>query len=490
MEILISTLSALATPTNFFYMFVGIALSSTLVALPGFNTKMAMTICMPFLFYMDSVSGLCLLISILAVSNTANSVPSILFAIPGASSSQAVIIDGYQMSRKGQGGRALIASFVASAAGGILGSAVLFSFIPFAHNMILWFGPVELLCLTVAGILMIGVLSGSTPLDGIIVGLLGIMASFIGMDMITAEPRYVFDTPELMDGLGIVAVVVGLYALPELSTLYISNTSINKLSNIESIKQMSKGFFDVCKNKILLLYNSLLGTICGFIPGIGGGIIDWVSLALTKQFVRDSALIGKGDVRSVIAIDSATNAKEGGALIPTLLFGIPGTSTLALLLASFDIIQVPTGIDLLTHKDHLIYLIFWILTISTLATSIICILATPLLIRITAIKTGMLLPHLIVLLCVGVFLVSNNFFNLWIMLGLSILGYWLKQHNWPRAPFLIGFVLGPACEQYFGTAYQIHGWSLATHPSVVLCFSALLLIFFIGYGFKKHAKSL
>lgn len=479
-DVLLETLAIVLAPINIFYILIGVILSSTLVALPGFNTKMAITLCLPFLFYMNPVGGLCLLISIVAVSCTANSVPSILFAVPGGSASQAVIIDGYQMARRGEAGRALIASFTASAIGGIFGSVVLLMTLPMMSSILMWFGPVELFCLVFLGIMMVAVLSGSSPLDGIIVGLLGVLVGMVGMDFSTAELRYTFGIPEMMDGFNIVAVVTGLFALPELASLFVTQSSISKKTKPEPISSMVQGFYDVLQNKTITFYNSVLGAVCGCIPGIGGGIIDWISYTFTKRYASNSQKIGTGDVRSVIAVDSATNAKEGGALIPTLIFGIPGTSTLALVLACFDIIEVPVGPDLVNHPENYLYVIFWILIISTIITSALCILCTPLLTRITSMRTGVLVPHLTVLLCVAVFLVTNNYFNLWVVIGFAVFGFWLKQHNWPRAPFLIGYVLGPGAEQHFGTSFQIHGLSLLVHPSVLFCLAVVSIYTFFS----------
>jgi putative tricarboxylic transport membrane protein len=482
MDIAFQALVDVLSPASIFFMLAGIFVSSTFVALPGFDTKLGLAILIPFIIYLEPVLALSLMVSTYAVSNTANSITSILFAVPGGSGSQATILDGYRMARQGKAGQALSASFTASAIGGIFGALFFLVFIPFMPSIILWFGPVEMLMLVFSGLLLIGALSGTHHYEGIALGLIGMMLGTVGIHYTTGQPRFTMDNIYLMDGFHLIPVVMGLFAMPELISLYITNSTISKTGTNNEKTPVRDGIQKTFQNLKLVFQTSIIGTWIGFVPGLGGAITDWVAYAFCKSTLPNRENIGKGDVRGVIAIDAATNAKEGGALVPAMLFGLPGSSTVAILLSAFSIIGIQPGITLIIDTPEIPYVIFWILVISTIITSVALLFMLPLFNKITVIRPEYLVPFLMLMITVGTYAVANSFYYIWAMMAFTVFGMWLKLHNLTRVPLLIGFLLGPIAERLLETSVQLHGWSLLYHPAVI---GGLCTVFAVVLLFKR-----
>jgi TctA family transporter len=460
----------------FALMLFGITISSTLVAMPGIGSKTAIALLLPVAFSLNKFEAVALIVSIWAVSNTANSITSILFSVPGGSGSQATIMDGYPMAQKGEAARALGAAFTASAIGGVIGAMVLLISIPVLRPLVMLLGPPEFFALVMLGVAMVGALSGTAPVKGIIAGAVGMAVSMIGVHMITAIPRFSFDSIYLLDGIKLVPMTIGLFAIPELIFLAVKGSGVSDapLGNLREGRR--QGIKDAFINWWLILRCSFLGSWIGIIPGLGSAVADWFAYGHAKQTCPGAReTFGTGDVRGVIAVDAATNAKEGGALIPTLAFGIPGSSTLALIFGGLVIVGVTPGKAMLTTDLDVTFSMIWLLIIASILTSILCLAFTRQLAMATRLRPTILIPMVMAMAVIGSFASSNRFEDIVTMVFFGTLGYFMRSGGWPRPPLLLGLVLGPLAERYMWTSYQLYGAGFLLKPGVLVIFALMAI---------------
>lgn len=474
----VSGLVSILQPSAFMYMMLGIVISSTLVALPGIGSKTAIALLLPVAFTLEKFEAICLIVSVWAVSNTANSITSILFAVPGGSGSQATILDGYPMARNGEAARALAAAFTASALGGVFGAMVLALSLPILKPLVIMLGPPEFFVLILFGIAMVSTLSGKNKVKGLVIGLLGLLLATVGVHLVSGIPRFTFGSLALMEGLSLIPVTIGLFAIPELIALVASGSSISKmeLNNLDSGRR--QGIKDPFIHWWLVIRSSLVGVWVGMIPGLGSSVADWFAYGHARATEKGAEeTFGTGDVRGVIAVDAATNAKEGGSLIPTLAFGIPGSSTLALVFGGLLIVGVKPGKDILTTNLDVTFSFIWLLIIASVITSVLCIIFIKPLAKATQIRPSLLVPVICALSVVGAFASSNSYYDVLIMAFFGVVGYWLRLHGWPRPPLLLGLVLGPEAERHLWTSYQLYDWEFIFRPitgSLLLLLMAIL----------------
>lgn len=473
----------------FAMMMIGIVISSTLVAMPGVGSKTAIALLLPFAFVLEKYEAIALIVSVWAVSNTANSITAILFSVPGGGGSQATIMDGYPMAKNGEAARALGAAFTASAIGGVLGALALLAAIPMVRPLVLLLGPPEFFMLVMMGVVMVGALAGKTPLKGIAIGVLGFAISLIGIQSQTGTPRYTFDILYLFDGIGLVPLTIGLFAIPELISLAARGKTISNVDLGDLSAGRLQGIKDAFKNWWLVVRCSMVGVWVGIIPGLGSSVADWFAYGHALQTCKGaSKTFGKGDVRGVIAVDAATNAKEGGALIPTLAFGIPGSSTLALIFGGLLVVGVTPGKEILTTQLDVTFSIIWLLIISSILTSVLCLMFTKQLAMATMLRPTVLVPVVLAMAVLGSFAHSNRLEDVAVMAIFGVLGYFLRLGNWPRPPLLLGVVLGPLAERFMWTSYQIYGYGFLIRPGVLII--AAILVVSLAYPMwqKRQAE--
>ncbi|MYG25697.1 MAG: tripartite tricarboxylate transporter permease, partial [Boseongicola sp. SB0677_bin_26] len=307
------------------YLFAGVLAGLFFGAVPGLSGLVGMAILLPFTFSMDPVPAFALLFGMFAVTTTSDTIASVLLGIPGTAASQATIIDGYPMAVNGEAARALGAAFSVSAIGGLLGAILLGLSIPFVKPLILSFAQPEIFMLALLGLAMVGSLSGGSVLRGLIAALAGLGLSYVGYAENGALPRYWLGATYLLDGLPLVPFVLGLFAIPELIELAAKDSSISKVPRSSVSGGLMKGVGDALRNWWLVLRSTAIGAYVGLLPGLGGSIVDWVAYGHAVQSASDKDGFGKGDVRGVIAPETANNAMKGGALLPTIAFGIPGS---------------------------------------------------------------------------------------------------------------------------------------------------------------------
>ena len=471
---------ALAWP-SIGYIFLGVVIGLVLGILPGLGGVTGLTLLMPMTFTLGIESALAMMIALTAVTATGDTIPAILLGIPGSSSAAATVVDGYPMAKNGEAARALGAAYVSSCIGGLVGAFVLVLSIPILRPIVLAFGPPEIFMLAMIGLATVGMLGGNDPLRGWAAGGLGVTLAMIGRDPIYGTARYSFDSHALWEGLPLIAVALGLFALPELILLSRRGASISKVELPDNLwPGQLQGIKDSFRNWGLVLRCSALGTWIGFLPGLGGHVADWIAYGHAQTSVKNSETFGKGDVRGVIAPESANNSVKGGELIPTLAFGVPGSATMAILFGALLIAGVSPGKQLLTDRLDLTMVMVWSLVISNIIGAVLCLCFTRYLAKITA------LPGIAVVAVTAPIIMLSSYADdgiaehMLMLIGLGVLGYFMRQTGWPRAPLLVGFVLGGIVETNLINSVRLFGLGFLTRPITLVLFVLLLVSFAYG----------
>jgi len=483
LDALVSAFVMLMDPFRMAMLIAGVGIGIVVGILPGLGGLMGMALVLPFLFGMDAYAGIAMLIGIAAAVPSSDTFPSVLMGIPGSSGSQATVMDGYPMAKRGEAARALGAAFSASLIGGLIGAVALSALVPFARPLVLMFGAPELLMLTILGLCMVGVLSGNRPLLGILGACLGLILGMIGGAPAAPEYRWAYGVLYLYDGLSLVIVALGLFAIPEIIDLLARGGSIARRGATLGTGWLD-GVRDVLRNKYLVLRHSVIGVLIGAIPGMGSSIIDWLNYGYVVSSAKDKSRFGKGDVRGVIAPEAANNAKEGGVLMPTLLFGVPGSSAMALLLGALLIFGVQPGPALLRDNLELVFVIIWSLALANVFGTLICLALSRPIARLTFVPFQFIAPVVLAIVILGAYQQTRHLGDLIALAALGLLGWIMKRIGMPRPPLLVGFILAGLAERYLWMSYNIYDWEWLTRP-MVLAIAGLCLVLIFGGTFMK-----
>lgn len=460
------------------WMLLGCSVGLVVGLLPGLGGTVGMSILLPFVFGMDAYSGVALLIGMAAVIHTGDTFPSVLIGVPGSSGSQATIVDGYPLARQGKAATALSAAFIVSMAGGVFGAVVLFATLSVAQPLVLALGSPELFMLAIFGLSMVGVLSLGSPLAGLISGLLGLAIGTIGGAPGVPVYRYTFDLIYLFDGIPLPVLALGLFAVPEMLDLLAQRGQIAHGAKLTGSRL--EGIREALRHKWLVLRSAALGSALGIVPGIGGSVIDWIAYGVTKQTVRDRENFGRGDIRGVIGPESANNAKEGGALVPTLIFGIPGSGTTAMLLGGLVLLGIEPGPAMVREHLSVTLSIVWSLALANIFGAAACIACAGLVARASIVPASRLVPFLFIIITVAAYQSTRHWGDIVALLVLGVLGWIMKQAAWPRAPMLIGFVLSLVTERYLHLSMSRYGLEWLAFPSVLAILAMIVIALVLG----------
>jgi TctA family transporter len=462
----------LMEPHRLMFLGLGCLMGLVLGIVPGIGGLAGTAMLLPFTFTMDPYSAFALLLGLGATTATGDPIPAVLFGVPGGAASAATVLDGYPMAKRGEAGRALSAAYMASLMGGIFGACLLAISIPILRPVMLYLGSPELLAFSVLGISMVAVLSGSAPLRGIAAGCFGIMIAMIGSDPQTGTLRWTFDSLYLWDGLPLTPVLLGIFALPELCDLLISRAAIAKgFEKINVYKGQWQGVKDCFQHWWLILRCSWIGGGIGSIPGISASVVDWLAYGHALKTEKGaSETFGRGDVRGVIASESSNNAKEGGALVPTIAFGVPGSATMAILLGAFLIHGLVPGPDMLTKNLSITYSMVWSVALANILGAGLCYAFSPQFARIATLRYTLILPAVLGVVYIGAFEASRSWGDLIALLLFGLIGWLMKQFRWPRPPLILGLVLGDSIERYMFISIERYGLTWLARPVVAVLF--------------------
>lgn len=454
-------------PSLWLVMLAAVPLGMVFGAIPGLGGKLGIVLSIPLVFGMEKVHGCVFLISMHSVVHTGGSIPSILLGIPGTGPDAATVCDGYPMAQRGEGGRALGASLAASAVGGVLGAVFLAALIPVVGPIVLAFGPAEYFFLALLGLTFVGAVSGGDLGKGVLVGALGLMLAFVGSEEQTGVQRFSFGQTFLWDGVDTITAVIGIFAIPECLALAAGESiSGNRLSprTRYGFGELFEGVKDVGRHWGLTLRTSFIGAVIGLIPGLGGDVASWMCYGHAVQHSKTPERFGHGAVEGVIGPEAANNSKEGGALLPTLFFGIPGSSGMAVMLGALVVLGVQPGPEMAREHLDLVWVLIWTLVIANILAALMFLALGRWLALVVHLRAGLLVPFVLLLACVGSFLGGGAWENLFVLIALGALGCGLKRHHWPRAPFVIGLVLGPIMEVSLHQSLTIWGPSFVFRP--------------------------
>lgn len=441
------------------YLMLGVTLGLAIGVFPGLGGIAGLSLVLPFMFGLDPVLGLALMVGMVAVVPTSDTFASVLMGIPGSSASQATVLDGFPMAKKGLAARALSAAFASSLFGGIVGAFFLTFFILIARPVVLEFKSPELLMVSAFGLSMVGILAGRVALKGIMAAGLGMLVASIGEGPFNGELRMSsYDMPYLTDGLKLVIVGLGIFAVPEIIAL------LRKDKAISTKASLGAGWLDGVKDwwahKFLSIRCALIGVCIGVIPGLGGSVVDWIAYGHTVQSTKDKSQFGKGDVRGVIGPESSNNAKEGGGLVPTLLFGIPGSGSMAIFIGALSLLgsgELEVGQVMLKDNLNFTYAIVWLLALANVIGTILCIALSVQIAKLTTIRFALIAPFIFMIISFAAFQSGQNLMDLVALLAIGFLGILMRRFDWSRPAFLIGFVLANPIENYANNANQIAG---------------------------------
>ena len=387
------------------FLFGGVCMGLALGILPGIGGLAGTAMLLPFTYAMDPATAMALLLGLGATTTTADPISAIVLGAPGHAASAATAIDGYQMTKRGEGGRALGAAYMSALIGGLFGAALMAVVLPIMRPLILFIGSPELLGLAVFGISMVAVLSGNTPLRGLTCACFGMMLAMIGSDPQTGTLRWTLDSLYLWEGLPLVPVVLGIYALPELCDLLVARTAVVQRGKMMDTKAgLLMGMKDCFRHWWLVLRCAWIGSAMGMIPGIGVSVIDWISYGHALRTEKDAQKsFGLGDVRGVIAAEAATNSREGGALVPTVVFGVPSSAGMAILLGAFLMHGLVPGPDMLTKNLDITYAMVWSLAFANILGSGLCFLFSGQFAKLSTLRYSLILPLVLCLIYIGAF---------------------------------------------------------------------------------------
>ena len=451
--------SLILQPTVLIYLLLGVTMGLAVGVFPGLGGIAGLSLVLPFMFGLEPSYGLALMIGMVAVVPTSDTFASVLMGIPGSSASQATVLDGFPMAKKGLAARALSAAFASSLFGGLVGAFFLTFFILVARPIVLEFKSPELLMVSAFGLSMVGILAGRVALKGMMAAGVGMLVATIGEGPFNGELRMAsYDFPYLADGLKLVIVGLGIFAVPEIVALLRKDKAISERTSLGA--GWLAGVRDWWANKWLSMRCALIGVIVGVIPGLGGSVVDWIAYGHTVQTTRDRSGFGKGDVRGVVGPESSNNAKEGGGLVPTLLFGIPGSGSMAIFIGALSLLgsgELEVGQVMLKNNLNYTYAIVWLLALANVMGTILCIALSGQIARITNIRFALIAPFIFMIISFAAFQSGQNLMDLAALFAIGFLGIMMRRFDWSRPAFLIGFVLANPVENYSNNANQIAG---------------------------------
>jgi len=474
-----SALGQALSPMSLLMLLIGVLIGFVVGILPGLGGAVTLALLIPVTFGMDPVPAFSLLLGMYVVASIAGDFTSILFGIPGEPTSAAMVLDGYPLKKKGQAGRALGASLTSSGIGAIFGALLLMALIPVMRPLMMAISAPELFAAGVLGLTFIAALSSGSINKGVIMAIVGVLISLVGIDPNLGIPRFTFGSLHLWEGIGIVPVVVGLLGGAEVLQTMLEKSGHSKNGAPLHLGGLARGVKDSLRYWWLTLRTSAIGAGLGILPGLGGSVSQFIAYGHAKQTSKHPEEFGEGSIEGVIAAGATTTAKDGGSLVPTIAFGVPGGAAMAVLLGAFLIQGLNPGPEMLGENLDVTLSLVWIIVLSTIVAVFIGFLLVRPLAKLTSVNGRILVPFLVVMLTIGAFSATGAIENVWIMLVFLAIGVLATRFKWPRVPLLLGLVLGEILERYFIVSYSLFEWGWLNRPGVILIelIIAVMIIF-------------
>ncbi len=477
-------------PINLILMLIGTIGGIIVGALPGVTSSMGIILLLPFTYYLDPKSALLMLAGMYAGSMFGGSISAILLGVPGTPSAAATLIDGYPLGRQGKGGKAIQTALYASTVGGILSGIVLVFLAPELARFALKFSPADYFSLSIFGLTIIASVSGRYLVKGIIAGILGLFISTVGVENIRGSTRFTFGIPALTAGFELLPVLIGIFAVAEILLELEQRGREYKIQHTLTSSFLSREEFKSIL--IPILVGAVIGIFIGVIPGTGGTIATFLAYNEFRRWSKNKEKFGEGALEGVAVVECANNAVTGGALVPTLALGVPGDVVTAVMLGAMILIGVRPGPLLFQARPDLIYSFFagwFIIQFMMLGTGFISSMTAPYILKI---PKKILMPIILVFAIIGSFAIRNSLYDVSVAIILGLIGYFMRKHNFPQAPLVLGVILGPMAETNLNRALILSGndWSILVRSpiSLTLLILSVLSIIFAIISFRRESR--
>jgi TctA family transporter len=455
----------------FLAMMIGVSIGTfTAVAPQGLGMPLVYAIALPIVIRWEPLTGIALLIGASSVSAICAAYLPILFGIPGGSGSQATVLDGYPMGKKGEGRRALGASFMAGGMGCLIGTFTLAAAIPLARPIIYLMGSPELFVVMLWGLSMVAVLAGRRPIKGLIAAAFGLLLATVGQQAQSGIMRFVFDQPYLLDGFSISIIALAMFGIPSALDL-----ALTKLGVEQQPVPLKGSLFDGVKDTLrewwLVVRCSFVGVWVGIVPGLGSQVVDWLAYGHAAQSCKGGRQsFGKGDVRGVIAPESANDAKDGGDLVTTLILGFPQGVVTALFIVALLAWGYLPGPEMVKKNPEIIYSVVWLQGISGIVGTLVGFTLAGQLAKLAEVRYTFMVPIMFIFILMGAFSVNRDPVDLLVVVAFGLFGYFMRRYGFPRPAMILGLVLGDLMEKYLYRSVASYGFSWLGRPAVIVLF--------------------
>lgn len=489
----LSALENILTPVNLMLIVAGTMIGIVAGALPGFAASNACAIMLPVTLTMTPAGALIFFSSIYIGAMYGGSIPAILVNTPGTPGASATVLDGYPMAQQGYPDKALGISLMASCVGTLISTIILIFVIDPVAEIAFKFGPPEMFVIAMFGLSIISSVVGKEVKKGLLSGFLGLLIAAMVADPARSIPRLTFGFLELYDTVPFVPAVIGLFAVSELFFMMKKKQiATGNTDNIGNIEQIIEGIKLVLKNPFATIKASLLGTLIGAIPGTGSAVATFVSYAEIKRSSKHPEEFGKGSPEGIIASEAANNGVTGGAFIPMLTLGVPGSSTMAIMMAALLLHGVRPGPELMTQHTSLAYIVMISLFFAAVAMVVLGMLLGKYFAKVVLVPTNILIPVVLSLCVIGSFAYRSAVFDAYLILIFGVLGYFMKRHEYPAIPLVLGLILGPLAETNLYRSLQMSGGDISilfNRPITIFLWAIIFLMVFGRPIYEKYKSS-
>jgi TctA family transporter len=474
----------------FLAMLMGVSIGTfTAVAPQGLGMPLVYAIALPVVIKWDPITGIAFLIGASSVSAICAAYLPILFGIPGGSGSQATVLDGYPMGKRGEGRRALGASFMAGGMGCLIGTFTLAAAIPAARPLIYLMGSPELFVVMLWGLSMVAVLAGRRPIKGLIAAAFGLLLATVGQQAQSGVMRFVFDQPYLLDGLSISIIALAMFGIPSALDLALTKLGVEQ-QPVPLKGSLWDGAKDALREWWLVLRCSFVGVWVGIVPGLGSQVVDWLAYGHAAQSAKQGREnFGKGDVRGVIAPESANDAKDGGDLVTTLILGFPQGVVTALFIVALLAWGYLPGPEMVKKNPEMIYSVVWLQGISGIVGTLIGFSLAGQLAKLAQVRYTFMVPIMFIFILMGAFSVNRDPIDLLVVVVFGALGYFMRRYGFPRPAMILGLVLGDLMEKYLYRSVASYGFSWMSRPAVIVLFALAALSLFLTLRGRAKANA-
>jgi putative tricarboxylic transport membrane protein len=455
-------------PLNAAFLLCGLVVGTVFGIVPGLQNITALSILLPFTYLMPPNQAFLLMIGIYVAGIFGGSITAVLYRIPGAPENMATAIDGYAMTRRGKASNALGAAIFASAIGGTVSIIVFVVAAPQLANAALWFGPIEYFALIFFALAMVALI-GSSPVKALLSVVLGLLVSNVGLSPITGTGRFTFGSDYLTGGFDVLAVMVGVFAIAEVLGRLDSGSPVDLTATASNARVRSR-FPSLAELRAIwgtLLRSTGLGIIVGILPALGATAAALLAYQMERRLAPTGPKFGTGELAGVAAPEAANNASVGGAMIPLMTLGIPGSSSTVIMLTAFQIYGMQPGVSLFQEQKELVSLIYGGMLIANVSLVIAGVVAVRLFSRMANIPFAFLGPAIVILCTIGAYAARSNPIDVLAMFGFGILGFFMEKTGFSISAFVLAFILGDILESSFLRMMIVFDWNplrVFTHP--------------------------